>query len=365
MKKIVCFHLLNDYSGSPRVLEMILGELLDNAYSVDLITSLKCGALSNLSCYPKFRMFNNYYHFSRFKIITILRYTFTQLYTFFFAFRYCFKKDIVFYINTILPVGPALAAKIMCKKIIYHYHENAKSKGKIYQFLCKCMQLLADDIICVSAYQSLFLKRVDNVHVVPNAIPYVFLSDVEPDPKNSFAYQNVLMLSSLKEYKGLNEFVLLAQRMPKYKFTLVVNAFYDEIKHYINAKKLVIPANLSLYEKQQNVVTFYKTASIVLNLSNTDKFIETFGMTALEAMSAGLPVIIPKEGGIAEMIDEGINGFHIGVQDIDMIQSTIDKLLSDEKKYTFMSKQAYNKSLKYLPQQMMNSIINIIEKQNL
>jgi glycosyltransferase involved in cell wall biosynthesis len=42
-----------------------------------------------------------------------------------------------------------------------------------------------------------------------------------------------------------------------------------------------------------------------VNLSDKTQFIETFGMTALETMAAGLPVIVPTEGGIAEMLRDG------------------------------------------------------------
>lgn len=43
MKHIVCFHLFNDYSGSPKVLKMVLQGILDKGYEVDLITSNQRG----------------------------------------------------------------------------------------------------------------------------------------------------------------------------------------------------------------------------------------------------------------------------------------------------------------------------------
>ena len=39
MRKIVCFHLLNDYSGSPKVLRMVLQGLLGQNNKIDLVTS--------------------------------------------------------------------------------------------------------------------------------------------------------------------------------------------------------------------------------------------------------------------------------------------------------------------------------------
>lgn len=45
----------------------------------------------------------------------MLRYYMVQLYTFILTFRWLFYKDVTFYINTLLPVGPALAGRIMGK----------------------------------------------------------------------------------------------------------------------------------------------------------------------------------------------------------------------------------------------------------
>ena len=59
--------------------------------------------------------------------------------------------------------------------------------------------------------------------------------------------------------------------------------------------------NIKILSRQTDVSTFYNKASVVLNLSDKRQFVETFGLTALEAMSAVLPVIVPTEGGIAEM----------------------------------------------------------------
>ena len=47
MKNIVCFHLFNDYSGSPQVLRTVIEGLLERGYHVDLVTS-RGGVLDGL-----------------------------------------------------------------------------------------------------------------------------------------------------------------------------------------------------------------------------------------------------------------------------------------------------------------------------
>lgn len=114
MKHIVCFHLFNDYSGSPKVLKMVLEGLLKKGYPVDLVSS-KGGVLDELLSYKNLRKHSYPYKFSNNPLLAMLRYSLVQLYTFFLAFRWLFRKDVVFYINTLLPVGPALAGRLMCK----------------------------------------------------------------------------------------------------------------------------------------------------------------------------------------------------------------------------------------------------------
>lgn len=359
MKRIVCFHLFNDYSGSPKVLRMVLEGMLKKGYRVDLASS-KGGVLDELLHYPNLRKHSYPYHFSSNGAITTLRYGMVQLYTFFLSFRWLFCKDAVFYINTLLPVGPALAGRMMGKRVVYHYHENAFVKGAFYKILAAMMERLAHSIICVSEYQASFLKCRKKVTVVPNALPEAFVKRLKPDPEAAFGRKTVLMLGSLKEYKGTKEFMLLSQRMTQYRFVLVINDTQENIDDYFKDKHDTLGENLVLYPRQADVATFYKQASVVLNLSDRRLFIETFGLTALEAMTAGLPVIVPTEGGIAEMVDDGVNGYKIDVTELDMIERRIKKLLNDKNKYMDMAENALVRARQYDCNVIIDNICNIL-----
>ena len=48
MKKVICFHLYNDYSGSPRVLSLVIRALVEKGYQVELYTSNTDGFLTGL-----------------------------------------------------------------------------------------------------------------------------------------------------------------------------------------------------------------------------------------------------------------------------------------------------------------------------
>lgn len=340
MKHIVCFHLFNDYSGSPKVLKMVLEGMLRKGYQVDLVSS-KGGVLDELTVYKNLHKHTYPYRFSNNPAMTMLRYCAIQLYTFLLAFRWLFQKDVVFYINTLLPVGPALAGRLMGKRVVYHYHENAFVKGAFYKTLAFFMQKLAHEIICVSAYQASFLQRKKGVTVIPNALPKEFTDRLHPNPDAAFERKTVLMLSSLKEYKGTREFIELAEKLPQYKFVLVINDIEGVVDKYLESNNLIGGgANLTIYSRQVDVTSFYNTATIVIVLTNPRQAVETFGLTALEAMSAGLPVIVPTKGGIAELVEDGNNGYKIDVQELDTIGKHICVLLDNEELYIRVANNA-------------------------
>lgn len=363
-KRIICFHLFNDYSGSPKVLKMVLKGMLCKGKSIELVTS-KGGVLDELDAYPNLKRYSYSYRFSTNPVITMLRYSLVQLYTFFFAFKYAFRKNTVFYINTLLPIGPALAGRLIGKRVVYHYHENAFAKGAFYKTLAWGMQKLAHEITCVSAYQASFLKRKKRITVIPNALPAEFVNKLHPDAEAAFERKTVLLLSSLKEYKGTREFIELSNRLPQYKFVLVINDTQGNIDKYLSDNNLTNTnrggGNLTIHPRQADVTSFYNTASIVISLTNPRLAVETFGLTPLEAMSAGLPVIVPTVGGIAEMVEDGVNGYKTDVQDLEQIQMQIGCMLTDKPLYTSLSKNALRRSEKYKSAETLSLLIRSIE----
>ncbi len=139
------------------------------------------------------------------------------------------------------------------------------------------------------------------------------------------------MLCSLKKYKGPDQFVALAQALPQQRFELVLNASEEDIKQYFENTSL--PDNLQCFPRQSNVHPFYQRAHLVLNLSHPEEWIETFGMTILEAMHYALPCIGPNIGGPAEIIHHRKEGFLIDQRDQAALKSAILQLAIDEKLY--------------------------------
>ena len=58
---------------------------------------------------------------------------------------------------------------------------------------------------------------------------------------------------------------------------------------------------------------------------------EPFGLTMLEAMASGKPMIVTDAGGMPEIIKDGINGFVVPIKNYEMLGSRILQLLDDPK----------------------------------
>lgn len=155
------------------------------------------------------------------------------------------------------------------------------------------------------------------------------------------------MLGSLKRYKGTQEFVALAEKLSHFQFELVLNETPENIDLFWKECGMTKPKNLTVYPRQNNVASFYNRASIVLNLTDKRLAIETFGLTALEAMSAGLPVIVPTVGGIAEMVENGVNGYKLDVTALDDIAARITEMLMDRSLYLRLSAGALSVASRY------------------
>lgn len=339
-KKILFVHLLNDYSGSPLVLSQVINSVSTDEFDKHLFTSTSSfsGFLSELKDVETHHF---WYKWSTNPWWRLVTYSISQLLLFFRLLTY-WRSDCIIYVNTLLPFGAGLAGKLMGKKVVYHVHETSMKPAALKKFLRFVANTTATGVFHVSNY----LAEKEKFTTPANKVLYNSLSDTfvsvcqkYHETPNSGKPFSVLMLCSLKIYKGVEEFVALSHLMPHIEFELVLNATPEEVSDYVS--KALIPHNLKIHSSQKNVHPFYQRSSLVLNLSHPDKWIETFGMTALEAMYYKLPVIVPPIGGIAEIVVDGYNGFHVDYRSLHIIQQKIDLLVLDNALYNTLSANAY------------------------
>ncbi|WP_312342518.1 glycosyltransferase family 4 protein [Chryseobacterium binzhouense] len=340
MKRIVSVHLLNDYSGSPKVLMQLLKSWTKNGMDVHLFTS--GGRKGFLSDIPNVKNHLFWYRFSSNALIRIVNFFLSQ---FFLMIKLLFflKKDDIVYINTVLPFGAAIAGKLRGCKIIYHIHETSV-KPKIFKnFLFGTAKMTADKIVFVSEYLLKQESLIKNQELLYNVLESDFAEKADLSRNLKKGIHVVLMICSLKFYKGIDEFLELAKRNSSYIFKLVVNATEQEIQEYFKDKE--IPELLIIYPTQTDTHPFYQEASIILNLSHPDLWVETFGLTILEGIRYGLPAIVAPVGGVTELVENNKNGFLIDSKNTDELSEKLNYILNNPSVYQSFSEVSYEKSL--------------------
>ena len=330
VKKLIAVHLLNDFSGSPKVLSQVISAVADNNFKVVLfVGNSSQGFLSKTAA----DTFTYEYNRSNFKFFTLFSFLISQVHLVYKLLKYR-DEDVVIYVNTLLPFGSALIGKLFGKKVIYHIHETSLSPKLLKSFLRWIVYKTASKIIFVSnSLKDRELFKGKKQTVIYNALPKSFLtlaykhSYSRLDKTGNF---NIYMISSLKAYKGVNEFVEIAQKCLKnnaLKFILILNANQIDIDKYF--KNIRLANNIKILATQKDLHQHYKNAGLVLNLSRVNQCIETFGLTIIEAMAYGIPVIVPPVGGPSEIVQDDVEGYLISSYNTEQIVNKIEALYQD------------------------------------
>jgi L-malate glycosyltransferase len=360
-RRIIAVQLLNDFSGSPLILRQSL-DALKNENEIHLFTGSvsRKGFLSNIGTVKEHRF---YFRQGSNGILNMFFFLLSQTVLFIKLVRFLKKGDTV-YINTLLPAGAAIAARFKKSKIVYHVHEVNLQPAFLKKILFSIADNYADEVIFVSEYAAAccaFKKAA--TRVVYNVLPVGFSLQaadiVSPNIKTPFT---VSMLCSLKAGKGIYEFVHIAAKMPRIRFILALNASEKAIQQFIKEVKPTI--NCQVIPAQEDTLSIYRQSHLVVNLSKPKEWVETFGMTILEAMSCGRPVIVPPVGGVCELIDHGVEGFCLDATRENSIITAINRLSSDIRMYSCFAAAAREKSLCFQQQKFTRAINRVFDSAN-
>jgi glycosyltransferase involved in cell wall biosynthesis len=349
---IVFAHLLNDRSGSPRVLCSSIAALRKQDEAVHLfVGSDGSGCLDEIGVSAT----RYWYRRTPYRLLTLFTFLFSQGCLFFRLLHSDFiEKNAVIYVNTLLPFGAALYGRITGRPVVYHLHEISVRPVPLRWFLTAMAHLTARSLIYVSDFHRAHLPLADvPAKTVYNALDAAFLKQA-----NLSTYQHqhtgcfrVLMLAALRDYKGVPEFLSLANQFAgqaEICFDLVANEEEAVIQHYFTDKTL--PSNVTVYSRTSNPSAYYAKASLVVNLSRPDQCVETFGLTLLEAMAFGIPVIAPPVGGPAELVSDGVEGFLINCRQVEALAAIVLQLANDGALCIRLSEAARQKAACFTPE---------------
>lgn len=252
-----------------------------------------------------------------------------------------------------------------------HFDKPAK---KILQYFTVfyCDKIVSELIVPTKKTYDLFKKKYQierQINIIPTGI------DIERFKKDNYDKKDLLLLR--KKYNiSKNDFVLLlvsriSEEQKNINFLLKQQEKIN--KHHKDIKLLVVGDGPDLnkfkqeYKNNKNIIftgmipwdevsKYYQIGNIFVTASKT----ETQGLTVIEAISSGLPVVCMEDDSFKLAIINEYNGLFFN--DEEEYLKNILYLYENRKKYTNMSKQAVNSSEQFSSEMYGKKILEVYNR---
>jgi len=230
----------------------------------------------------------------------------------------------------------ALLASGFGVRMVYHFHNKGVSTRQhkaLDNFLYKSVFKNANAIL-LSKYLYHDVEKyftTDSVHYCPNGIPETAISR---KPKAKSHAVEILFLSNLIESKGV--FVLLEackilhdKQIPFHctyvgsEGDITATRFQQKVQE-LNLANQVNYAGKKYGPEKEKVFANAHIFAFPTYYKN-----ETFGLVNLEAMQHFLPIVSTFEGGIPDVIEDGVTGFLVPQQDSQALAEKLEILIQN------------------------------------
>jgi len=253
---------------------------------------------------------------------------------------------------------------ILNKKLLTNYYEK---KRLIIQYK-KCDNIF----IAISKDTENYIKKSlprqlkKNVLLLNNAINYDKFKYTKEDVYFSgIRIINLITIGSLIELKNhlflvdvMN--ILNKKGIGKYNLTIIGEGpMRSAIENKIIEQQ--IQSKVSLKGLINNVEDYLKKADLYIYSCTK----EGFGLTLIEAMAAGLPVICLDGKGNRDIIEQGNNGFMIFEQNPELFAQKIIEVMENRQLYFEMSRYASEFAKKYNIRAYVDKLLDIYRNEDL
>ena len=220
-----------------------------------------------------------------------------------------------------------------------NYYKGSSFLSKFIIFLDRYMLKKADYIFSVNNEDLLFIKSRDMVNCrmqfCPVSInfdkfrPKGILTDIKVDFRNSYGIGNATLLTYVAEInKNKNQIFLLkvlrTLKKTGYNFKLLLvgpdhsnNTISQVIKRYKLSDQVI------LLGWRDDIYNILISSDIYVASSKR----EGFGVNIIEAMYCGLPVVASNNRGHREIIQDGVNGFLVDLDDVVLFAQRIKDIV--------------------------------------
>lgn len=249
------------------------------------------------------------------------------------------------------------------------YYWPNRVKRNVYSFLDKITSIKNTKIIAVSDYIKSYYKHILNYKKIVTIYNGVDSDIFNHRVKSSFNKSKpkiitVGNLTSVKNHATLIkaiEILKFKYQIPNISLNILGQGILEsELKNKIRELDLI--NNVHLQGFKENINEYLADSDIYVSTSLE----ESFGLSIIEAILVGLPVVASRVGGIPEIIEHNKTGLlYDNPKDAEELASTIFLLINDADLFNTLSETALkHASHNYSINKLSNSIYNLYKDTN-
>ena len=212
--------------------------------------------------------------------------------------------------------------------------------ARLYPFLKPVVRAIwrgAETVVAKCEGEAQMIRVVDGrarITCVPNGVDLGAFRRQEPVAEQGGVDANgplrLLCVGRLIERKGQQHLIEAVKRLSDQgiELTLELVGTGDAASAYeaqVRQLGLEDRVHFAGYVPREQIARHYTAAHVFVLPS----YNEGMSVATLEAMAAGLPVVVTRTGGTAELVEEGVNGFAFDWGDVDSLVGHLRRLATD------------------------------------
>lgn len=236
-----------------------------------------------------------------------------------------------------------IAAKLTKVPLIWHIRDYYPD-GYLKRLIRIWARLFATHIIVISQRVAQMFTGFTNQTIVYNGVDLTLYSAEDLNRGRVAIYDELELDSSsiiigtigqLSPWKNQEDFILAAEKIYREKshvhFLIVGDSYHMHQSDYKEKLRELarthLPAHaISFLGWRQDVTNVIGALSILIHLAED----EPFGRVVIEAMAGYTPVICTNSGGLPEIIEDGVTGLLVPVNDPDTVAIAALQLIRDK-----------------------------------
>lgn len=246
----------------------------------------------------------------------------------------------------------SLCLRARRKKYVAHIHGSqfkrmCLTSPKVIQHFIRSYFKHSTMVICITPDMQLFLEEFvgkDLCHyvVIPNPCPTIAVEPV--DLKTHTLPVKIVFSGRYGHRKGVYDLIDAFSRA-NFKTTVELYLYGDGEVEQVKSAVASSPRAKSIH-----VSDWLKHDEYLKLLQNFDllvlpSYAETFGMSLVEAMGIGLPVVSARSGGVPYVVRDNVDGFLIDAGDVDALARKMECLVDDASLRVQMGLDAWKDSI--------------------